>query len=224
MAKILSINVGLPAQVVLSGKGKTRTAIHKKPVKGKVFLDSKGLVGDGVADSVRHGGWDQAICAYSSDHFPFWENEIPKEILPGSFGENFTFEGLTEKDISIGDIIQVGEAELQCSQPRQPCYKLVKVMNYPAMSKRIHETGFSGFYLRVIKGGYVEADSEVNFIHKDLAGFTIDMVNTLMYLDKNNFHRIRELIQVESLSSEWRGLFLKRLAANNEGLPHGIKV
>jgi MOSC domain-containing protein YiiM len=224
MTKILSVNVGLPAQVILSGKGKTRTAIHKKPIEGKVYLDSMGLAGDGVADSVRHGGWDQAICAYSSDHFSFWAKEVPKEFVPGSFGENFTFEGLTEKDISIGDIIQVGEAELQCSQPRQPCYKLVKLMNYPPMTKRIQATGFSGFYLRVIKNGYVESGSEPKFIRKDPAGFTIDMVNTLMYLDKNNFEKIRELVQVDTLSSEWRGLFLKRLASNNEGLPHGIKV
>ncbi|MGV7222095.1 MAG: MOSC domain-containing protein [Nitrospinales bacterium] len=224
MKKILSINVGLPAQVILSGKGETRTAINKKPVKGKVFLDSKGLAGDGVADSVRHGGWDQAICAYSSDHFSFWENEIPKEFTPGSFGENFTFEGLTEKDISIGDIIQVGEAELQCSQPRQPCYKLVKLMKYPSMSKRIHETGFSGFYLRVIKTGYVEAGSEAKIIHKDPSGFTVDRVNKLMYLDKNNNEKMRELVQVGTLSSVWRDLFLKRLASNNEGLPQDIKV
>ena len=224
MAKILSINVGLPAQVVLSGKRKTRTAIRKKPIEGRVFLDSKGLVGDGVADSIRHGGCDQAVCAYSSDHFSFWAKEIPKEFAPGSFGENFTLEGLTEKDISIGDIIQVGEAELQCSQPRQPCYKLVKVMDYPSMSKRIHETGFSGFYLRVIKNGYVEAGSAAKFIHKDPAGFTIDMVNTLMYLDKNNYENIRKLVQVETLSSEWRDLFLKRLASKNEELPDGIKV
>jgi len=224
MAKILSINVGLPAQVILSGKGKTRTAINKIPVKGKIFLDSDGLEGDGVADSVRHGGWDQAICAYSSDHFSFWEKEISKELSPGSFGENFTFKGLTEKEISIGDIIRVGEVELQCSQPRQPCHKLMKVMNYPSMSKRIHDTGFSGFYLRVIKNGYVEADSEAEFINKDSSGFTIDMVNTLMYRDKNNFEKIRELIQVDSLSSGWRDLLLKRLVSNNEKIPQSMKV
>ena len=224
MSKILSVNVGLPAQVILSGKGKTHSAIHKKPVKGKVFLGSRGLAGDGVADSVRHGGWDQAICAYSSDHYSFWENEISRELRPGSFGENFTFKDLTEKDISIGDIIRVGEAEIQCSQPRQPCHKLIKVMDYSSMSKRIHETGFSGFYLRVIKGGYVEAETDAEFIHRDASGFTVDMVNTLMYLDKNNFEKIRELIQVDSLSTSWRDLFLKRLVSNNEDLPHGLRV
>jgi MOSC domain-containing protein YiiM len=224
MAKILSVNIGLPAQVVLSGKSKTRTAIHKKPVQGKIFLDSDGLAGDGVADAVRHGGWDQAICAYSSDHFSFWSKEIPIEFLPGSFGENFTLAGLTEKDISIGDIIRVGDAELQCSQPRQPCYKLIKVMNYPAMSKRIHDTGFSGFYLRVIKEGYVEKGADAEFVHKDPAGFTVDMVNSLMYRDKNNFEKICELIQIDSLSSGWRDLFLKRLHTNNIELPQGIKV
>ena len=224
MAKIISINVGLPTNVILSGKGKTRTGILKKPVGGKIFLNSDGLAGDGVADAIRHGGWDQAICAYSSDHFSFWEKEISRELTPGSFGENFTFEGLTEKDISIGDIIRVGAAELQCSQPRQPCYKLMKVMGYSSMSKRIHETGFSGFYLRVIKNGYVEADSVAKFIQKDSAGFTVEMVNMLMYRDKNNFDKIRELIQVDSLSAGWRDLFLKRLVSKNEELPQGMKV
>lgn len=144
--------------------------------------------------------------------------------MPGSFGENFTFKDLTEKDISIGDIIRVGEAEVQCSQPRQPCHKLMKVMDYPLMSKRIHETGFSGFYFRVMKSGYVEAESEAEFIYREPAGFTVDRVNTLMYLDKNNFEKIRELIRVDSLSSGWRDLFLKRLVSNNEKLPEGMKV
>ncbi len=211
MAVILSINIGLPGNIVLSGKRKIRSAIIKTPVEGKIFLDYLGFEGDGVGDLLRHGGGDQAVCAYPADHFLFWDRELPANIVPGAFGENLTLNGLCENDICIGDIFRVGSAEIQCAQPRQPCYKLINYLSYPAMASRIQETGFSGYYFRVIKQGWVERGATVNLLHRDTASLSVHAVNMLMYHDKKNFEKIRELIQVEALSSNWREIFNKRL-------------
>jgi len=87
MGFIVSINVGLPTQVNLPGKPRFRSAIFKKPVKRKVFLDYLGFEGDGVADLVDHGGADKAISVYVKNHYAFWENEFSKKLSPGAFGE-----------------------------------------------------------------------------------------------------------------------------------------
>ena len=46
------------------------------------------------------------------------------DVRPGIFGENLTAAGITEDAVCIGDVWAWGEARLQVSQPRGPCYKL----------------------------------------------------------------------------------------------------
>lgn len=212
MPFILSINVGLPTQALISGKIGFRSAIFKKPVTGRTFLGYAGFDGDAVADPVHHGGPDKAVCVYPMSHYSFWKKNIALEISPGAFGENLTVDGLIEIEICIGDIFRIGEAEVQCSQPRQPCHKLNKIFNDPEMGKRIHETGFSGWYMRVIKQGWVEPGAEMEIVQKDPAGLSVSEANQLMYHDKRNFNRISDFLTLETLSSDWRELFNKRLA------------
>ena len=215
MGFIVSINVGLPTQVNLPGKPRFRSAIFKKPVKRKVFLDYLGFEGDGVADQVDHGGADKAISVYVKNHYAFWENEFSKKLSPGAFGENLTVEGLTEKEVCIGDVFRICEAEVQCSQPREPCHKLSKIFDRPEIGKKIQETGFSGFYLRVLKQGWVKPGAEIKCVQKEHSGFSVYEVNKLLYSDKKNCEKIQELLQIEALSADMRELFKKRLAKIN---------
>lgn len=221
---IVSINLGLPALTLLSGNRKIRSAIFKKPAQGKIFLDYLGFDGDGVGDLLRHGGVDKAVCAYSSDHFRFWEMELATKLSPGAFGENLTFAGMTENEVCIGDIFRIGGAEIQCSQPREPCHKLIKIFDYPAMARKIQETGFSGYYLRVIKQGWVESGATVKQVRKDSSGISVEAANKLMYHDKKNFEKIRELLQVDALSTDWRKIFSKRLDAKKTPRTQGTKA
>src|SRR3546814_7789374 len=67
------------------------SAIAKRPVSGAVRIGWLGLEGDGVADSVHHGGWDKAIHLYPQDHYGWWRERKPGHPLlekPGAFGEN----------------------------------------------------------------------------------------------------------------------------------------
>ena len=38
--------------------------------------------------------------------------------------ENLTIDDFDEKDINIGDVLEIGDTRLQISQPRIPCYKV----------------------------------------------------------------------------------------------------
>ena len=79
------------------------------------------------------------------------------ELPWGAFGENFTTEGLLERDVRIGDRFEVGTAELQVTDPRMPCYKLGVRFDRDDMVKRFLASGGSGFYLAVLREGEVAA-------------------------------------------------------------------
>jgi MOSC domain-containing protein YiiM len=118
MARLLSVNVGLPRGVVWRGKPVT-TGIYKECVGGPVRIRTLNLDGDRQADLRVHGGWDKAVYAYPSEFYELWSRERPElDFGPGAFGENLTTEGLLDGDVSVGDRFRIGTAELIVTQPR----------------------------------------------------------------------------------------------------------
>ena len=119
---LLSVNCGLPRQVLWRGTNVT-TGIYKEPVKGRVALRTLNLDGDQQADLSVHGGSLKAVYCYPVAHYEYWKEELPGREWPfGSFGENFTVDGLVEDSVHIGDRFAVGSAEVVVSQPRLLCY------------------------------------------------------------------------------------------------------
>jgi len=212
MLSLVSLNIALPEKVNLgSGSKKHRTGIFKKPVKEKIFLDERGFQGDGVGDTRIHGGIDLAVCGYSTDHFSFWEVELGRKIEPGAFGENLSLAGINETQINVGDQFSLGEAEIEVSQPRQPCHKLNKVFQFQGMACKVQTTGFTGCYFRVKKTGWVEPDSLIKKIKVGEGKFSIEMINVLMFKEKKNRELLNKVASLESLSREWREKFQKRI-------------
>lgn len=211
MATLKSINIGKPEKLAVSGNRKMFSGIHKKPVHEKIFLDNLGFRGDGVADSSHHGGRDKAVCVYCVDHYSFWEKELIREMQFGAFGENLSVTEWTEKTVHIGDIFRIGEAQVQCTQPRQPCHKLNKVFDFQAMACRVQTTGFSGWYFRVTQPGWVTVGVEIIRVHEDPKRISVDAANNLMHKNKKDWQGIREILSVEALSDNWRETFGKRL-------------
>ena len=212
MVKLASLNIALPEKVDLNGGGKKLlTGIFKKPVEGKIFLDELGFRGDGVGDSRIHGGKDLAVCSYFVDHFPYWQTKLEREIKPGAFGENLSLSEINETQINIGDIFRLGEAEIEVSQPRQPCHKLNKVFDLQAMACKVQTTGYTGCYFRVKKTGWVKPDSKVEKIQEGLGKISIEMVNVLMFKEKKNKDLLKNVVSLQALSVEWREKFQKRL-------------
>lgn len=208
--KIISINVASPARVSLDGgPKKVRTGFFKMPVSQPIFLDYPGFEGDGVGDTRIHGGEEKAVCAYCTEHFTFWTEKLQREILPGSFGENLSLLGMIETEVNIGDVFEVGEAQVQVSQPRQPCHKLNKVFKDQSIACSVKTTGFSGYYLRVLKPGFVEPDAIIKRIDK--GSFSIEKANALLRKGGLNTEHIQELISLPALSDDWRGMLEKRL-------------
>ena len=180
------------------------SAIIKKPLQGPVYAGQDGLLGDESADLRLHGGSDKAICAYSQDHYTFWEGFFLKSLSPGSFGENLTLNGLIEETVCLGDIYQVGMAELQVSQPRVPCQKINKIFERNDVVREIRATGKSGFYLRVLKPGNILPGDSVVLLNRPGDPISIQESNRLWRGEKAPPGFLESVLSKDFVSPAWK--------------------
>ncbi|WP_138493861.1 MOSC domain-containing protein [Paenibacillus pinistramenti] len=214
--RLQSLNIGRP--VLLQGHSKeVMSGFGKVPTEERIYLSAVNLEGDGQGDTVNHGGVDKAVCVYCYEHYPYWEKRLNRKFPPGAFGENVTLEGLTEEDVRIGDIFEWGEAVVQVSQPRQPCYKIGVYHQLPEFTAYVEQTGYTGFYFRVLKPGFVSKRDGLTRLEKDSLGVSIAYANQVKYRNKSDLNGIRKVLEVPALSDSWRATFNKRLAKLAEG-------
>ncbi|HVJ68479.1 MAG TPA: MOSC domain-containing protein [Caulifigura sp.] len=181
------------------------TAFFKKPVDGPVQAGWLGLAGDAQADLRFHGGCDKAILAYSEDHFSEWQKDPALSALSGGgFGENLTIRGSSESTVCIGDRWRIGDVLLEVSQPRQPCWKLGRRWRKPDLVKQVVATGRTGWYVRVIDEGIIEAGLAVALESRPHPEWTIAAANRVMYDHRLPVEKIRELIALPELSAAWK--------------------
>ena len=208
--KIVSVNVGLPREVVWKGIT-VQTAIFKKPVASAVAIRELNLAGDQQADLTVHGGSEKAVYAYPAEHYEYWRKQLSDVSLSwGEFGENLTTEGLLEETLCIGDVLKVGSAVLQITQPRMPCYKLELRFNRDDMIKRFLVSGRSGFYFSVIEQGDVAAGSKVEILDRDPDGVTVSDIVRLYLGQTRDPELLQRATNVASLPQNWRTQLLLR--------------
>lgn len=205
-AGIVSLNVGKPITVDYLGKP-VSTGIYKQPVQGPLYLSSVQFEGDGQADLVYHGGPDKAVCVYPFEHYAYWEEVLAKKMEYASFGENLTVSGLLEDKVCIGDVYQIGEAVVQVSQPRYPCFKLSQKHGVKDMPARVLETGYSGFYLRVLQEGYISADSQLVQMESHPEQVSVLDVLKLLTNGRQDEDALRRMIGLEVLAESVRTKF-----------------
>jgi MOSC domain-containing protein YiiM len=209
--RVLSVNVGLPREVLWRGKPIT-TGIYKEPVAGRVPLRRLNVDGDRQADLRVHGGLEKAVYAYPSEFYELWSRERPElDFGPGAFGENLTTEGLVDDDVSIGDRFRVGTAELVVTQPRLPCFKLGIKMGRDEFVIEFLERGLLGFYLAVVREGDVAAGDPIVELERDPHGFRVTEVARLFAHDRDDVEGMRRAAALNVLPQSWRDYFDRRV-------------
>jgi len=215
--KLLSVNVGLPRLVLHDGEP-VSTGIFKQPVTGAVKLKTLNLEGDRQADLSVHGGPSKAVYAYPSEHYEYWNHELPDMELPWSmFGENFTTSGLYEAELGVGDKFRVGSAVIMATQPRLPCYKLNIKFGRPDMLRRFLASGRTGFYFAVLQEGEVAAGDEIVLLERKQDTLKIEDITRLKVYDKQNVELLRRAVSLEALSESWRDRFRRELENLTDG-------
>jgi len=151
--RLLATSAGTPRVIGTLHGEPVRSSIGKAPVaEPRVFVGRTNIAGDAQADLAVHGGPDKAIYVYPSDNWPWWEREHAVACRPNSFGENLTVEGANETAIRIGDRFRWGEALLEVSQPRGPCYKLGMALRAD-VPRLMTLSARAGWYCRVLEEG-----------------------------------------------------------------------
>ena len=213
---ILSIQFGAIKAIPANGSDEWwdkewNTAFAKSPRPGKHWLAYRGFENDQQADSRNHGGVDKAVCVYASEHYPHWRDILKLPDFPfGAFGENFTTQGLIETEVCVGDILSIGEAIVQVSQPRQPCWKLARHWRIKDLASQVEQNGFSGFYLRVLRHGHVISGDSFELRQRLHPRWTIQNCNEIMYHRKEDAEAARELSGCPELSGSWKDALWKR--------------
>ena len=151
------------------------SAIRKKVVSdlknpAPIEITMLGVRGDEQADLSVHGGVEKAIYVYPAEHYAFWNPLLTREtkkivnLQYGAIGENFTIEGLLETEVFVGDKLIIGELEFMVVKLREPCFKFNAATGYKGASKAMLQSGFSGWYLRVLKTGVLSAGATITVI------------------------------------------------------------
>ena len=219
---IVSLQVGLPTPMPTpdsaDAPGKAWVSgFIKQPVFTSIRLGKENLEGDGQADRVHHGGAHKAVCVYSAEHYPEWQQSLSlPELTWGGFGENLTVAELTEADVCIGDIWTIGTATVQVSQPRQPCWKLARRWGIRNLAKRVQQTGRTGWYFRVLEEGQIQQGMPMTLSDRTWPQWSISASNHVMHHDKANLTAARHLAALPSLSPSWTSTLNNRIQQDTE--------
>ncbi len=205
--------------------GKTRetdmgfpSAIFKSEVSVELWLGPTGLEGDEQASPGIHGGAERALLHYPSIHYDWWKKRYPAKralFRPALFGENLSDNRWHEGNVCIGDIFRWGDAVIQVSQPRSPCYKLSRRTGCDSLALVMQQNARCGWLYRVLRAGTVGAGMPFRFIER-VSDVTVHEIMSVMFGDENGKPSMKlsewqRLSGTEGLSARWRKTLLGRM-------------
>ena len=205
--KILELKIGKVQDIRFNDDEEPiSTAIRKIPVE-RVFVTESGPEGDDVGLKEHHGGIDKALFSVSVSTF-----EELNKITGNSFkwdgtavyGENLVVSGLDENSICVGDIYTVGECVIEISQPRKPCVRLSKNTGYPHMRETIIETGWTGWYSRIIQEGTVKRGDRMVLKERIFPELTIKILNELLINHEGKEELLEKAVKAEKLAPAFK--------------------
>jgi len=207
MARLLSVNVGLPRDVAWNGKT-VRTAVWKSAVNGRPMARKLNLDGDGQGDLAGHGGEHRAVFVYQMDSYHYWERFLGRsDFIFGQFGENFTVDGLLDDEVCIGDRYRIGDALFEVTQPRVTCFRVGIRMNEPRMPSLLVAHHRPGFYFRVLQEGKVGAGDEIVKVADGPERITVADMDALLYLPGHSREQVEQALRIPALSKGWQASF-----------------
>jgi MOSC domain-containing protein YiiM len=142
---------------------------------------------------------------YSQEHYPRWHQDLGRPDLgPGVFGENLTVSGLDEASTCIGDVLTIGAVRLEVTTPRGPCTTLARRLGVPEIIRLVLGNHRSGWYLKVLTEGLLEAGMAVSLIHRPHPEWSVVRAADAHLHRRAVPAEARLLAQLPGLMPEWR--------------------
>ncbi|MGI9505228.1 MAG: MOSC domain-containing protein [Geminicoccaceae bacterium] len=192
---------------------KPPSAIAKQQVSQPVTIGISGIEGDEQADLEVHGGPVKAIHHYASEHMLHWQEtfqDCASAFAPGCFGENISTVGLTENNLCLGDILDLGTAKVQICQGRQPCWKLNAHIGLKNLAFHFQTSRRTGWYYRVLVGGIAAIGDQMRVVERLYPHWPLDRVIEARFNQRLDVGMARELSEIDALSESWRLAFSKK--------------
>jgi MOSC domain-containing protein YiiM len=210
--EIKSTNAAEPTTFIWK-EAEVTTGIFKKPTGTPIFLSTNKVVGDEISDRIHHGGYYKACYLFSAEEYPFWKKQYPDlDWTWGMFGENLTVTNYNPHQVFLGDVYRVGEALVQISQYREPCYKLGYKFGDQKVIQQFIDRGNGGTYLSILEEGEVNVKDPFILVNRLEKSITVAALFELVYAEIKD----PDLLKIASLSNalspkkrEWFASFLK---------------
>lgn len=126
----------------------------KKEINEGLLVKGKGLEGD-----AHFGFAHRQVSLISMEDVKTMLTKLPT-LVPGSFAENLTTEGIDLSRLKIGDRLKAGEALLEVSQIGKECHydcEVFKLTGECIMPKK-------GIFAKVMENGKVKAGDSIELI------------------------------------------------------------
>lgn len=212
--QIVSTNIAKPTTIEWHGQ-EIQTGIYKFAIETPIFLGKEDVENDHVLDRRCHGGIDKACYIYSADHYPFWKLKYPELKWEwGMFGENLTISGLDESEIHIGDRFRIGNAIVQVTQPRQPCFKLCVRFGDQHIVEDFWTAPYPGVYVRVLQPGKVAKGDQITLEERNPDSLSVSQVFSIFRSNRENIDLIKKAIDEPFLAESCRKDIMKILDKN----------
>lgn len=212
---LVQIRTGKLKTYEITGKERVyetfQSPLIKQRTENKVWINRQGIMNDdGIDDKQLHN--DKALFAYSKDHYHFWNKASHINPLHvGQMGENFVIKGIDEFSSFIGDTFKIGEAIIQVSQPRLPCWRLSYHVADIHFAKEVKESGRTGWHFRVLKDGFIKDKTHLQLIDRPYPQWSVARCNELLHTEQNDLNELYELTTCRLLSKSWITLINERL-------------
>src|SRR3954465_10788705 len=194
-ASLESVNVGLPKDVAWQGRT-VHTGAWKYPVEGPRMVRRLNVDGDGQGDLQGHGGEQRAVLVYQLASYRHWQHPFGRgDLTLGQFGENFTVDGLADRDVCIGDRYRIGGAEFEVTQPRVTCFRVGMRLGVPEMPNLLVSQHRPGFYFRVIREGLVHQGDDIVLTRRGRHELSVADVDALLYLPDRDMDLLRKVVE-----------------------------
>ncbi|CAM4161449.1 MOSC domain-containing protein [Zobellia nedashkovskayae] len=209
--KVISVNTSKPTTFIWKGKEES-TGIFKKPTDKPIYLTKNDVLNDEISNRLNHGGFYKACYLFSSDQYSYWKELYPNlDWTWGMFGENLTVSGFDETKVFLGDIYKVGEALVQVSQYREPCYKFGYKFGTQKILKQFIQHGLGGTYLSVLEEGYVNVNDEFTLMERLKTTLTVAELFHLVFAEEKNQKLLKIAMMSKAIPPKKRILLEKYL-------------
>jgi uncharacterized protein len=215
-ASVVAVSVSTPRWHEMFGR-RVFSSIVREPAAGPVCF---GLGGPEGNETAVH---TEEVFAFFGEHYDYWASRLGVDRGAWGdchWGENLMLQGgLREDSLHIGDRFRVGEALLEVTSPRIPCFKLSwRLGQSEAFLRELIASGLMGCYFRVIEPGWIAAGDAVARVAHAADALSVMALSKLLHDPAiNDVGVLRRVLVTPGLGSQASEMLRKRISALTDG-------